>query len=270
MKKTTALKTAPTDLEEEARKNGYTVIGGIDEAGRGPLAGPVCAAVAVFDPGVIIPGVNDSKQVDEARREELYEQIVEKAAGYGIGTACAEEIDSLNILRATKLAVSRALQQIKILPDYLLLDALKLERCTIPQLAVVKGDSRSFSIAAASILAKVTRDRLMARYKEEFPMYRFEKHKGYGTADHRSAIQEHGPSTIHRETFLTAWFDTRPPITSHSFKEILSQINSSTDSDLTHIFQQITNKRDFLPKTEIRLLIQATENPQKKFSPSAI
>lgn len=248
------LKTAPLDLENEARRSGYRFIGGIDEAGRGPLAGPVCAAVVIFDEGVSIPGVNDSKQIEESRREELYHLIMEKALSVGVGIACAEEIDSVNILRATKLACRRAIQNMKILPDYLLLDALTLEKCTIPQNPIVKGDARSLSIAAASIIAKVTRDRLMAQYREEFPMYGFERNKGYGTADHRKAIDSHGPSTLHRQSFLTPWFECRPPVRSVTCGNIISNLTESSPSNSRSIWAEIQKLSPFLPKCEIREL----------------
>src|SRR5690606_12188644 len=163
---------------------------GIGGAGRGPLAGPVCAAVVVFEPGTRIPGVYDSKELEPEQRENLFEKIMAKALAVGVGLACAEEIDHLNILRATKLAARRALRHMPIMPDYLLLDALTLDKVTIPQKSITKGDAKSFSIAAASIIAKVTRDRLMTTCSVEYPDYGFESHKGYGTPTHRRRIRE--------------------------------------------------------------------------------
>ena len=197
-------------IEELLHEHGYELIAGIDEAGRGPLAGPVCTAAVVFEPGTRIPGVNDSKQVKPAEREKLYEQILARAAAVGVGLADVDEIDSINILNATKLAARRAIRQLKVLPDYLLIDALELEDITIPQDGIVKGDARCFSIAAASIVAKVTRDRLMEQYDREYPQYHFARHKGYGTEEHLRAIARDGVSTIHRQSFCD--FGFLPPV----------------------------------------------------------
>lgn len=231
LKKSPGRKPSRYALERELHEQGFVRIGGLDEAGRGPLAGPVCAAVVVFEPGVKIPKVDDSKKLLPELREELFGKIQAKALGVGVGLACAEEIDSINILRATKLAMRRALRQLRFLPDHLLLDALTLENCTIPQVGMVQGDSRCFSIAAASIIAKVTRDRLMVRYAEEFPNYGFEGHKGYATPDHRLAIEMHGPATLHRQTFLPQWFGTASLQHSRTFRELHSSLANCTTTD---------------------------------------
>jgi len=188
-------------FERSTREAGYTRIAGLDEAGRGPLAGPVVAAAVVLPDGLLIPGVNDSKQLSEPERERLYSLVLEQALAYGIGLANEREIDDVNIYQATILAMERALQGITPQPDYLLIDALTLPRVSIPQLPLIKGDCRSHSIAAASILAKVTRDRLMRELHEKYPEYNFHKHKGYGTKEHMSLILRYGPCEAHRKTF---------------------------------------------------------------------
>lgn len=192
-------------IEDVVRAQGYVCLAGIDEAGRGPLAGPVCAGLAVFDADTRIEGVNDSKTLTEKRREELYSEICSKARVWAVALADPQEIDRMNILQATKLACRRCLDQVRsqgVNPDYLLLDALELPDVSLPQQGLIKGDARSFSIAAASILAKVTRDRLMKQAAEEWPQYGFEHHKGYPTKAHYQAVSEHGPSTLHRGSFL--------------------------------------------------------------------
>lgn len=223
-------KTAGLLFEKELLAQGYRLVGGMDEAGRGPLAGPVCAAIVIFEPGTVIRGVNDSKQLDADEREELYHKIVARALAYGIGLACAAEIDHYNILRATKLAARRALKQMPIMPDCLLLDALTLDRVTLPQKAITQGDSKSFSIAAASILAKVTRDRLMASCAEHFPHYGFKSNKGYGTVTHRRVIAERGPCTLHRQTFLESWFGTAPVTRSLLYDQLCQKLADCTDA----------------------------------------
>lgn len=180
----------------------YPLLCGIDEAGRGPLAGPVVCASVIFDKGVEIPYVNDSKKLTEKRREALYDEIMSKAKSVGIGMASAEEIDELNILNATKKAFKIAVNSMDISPDIILADAITIEELSIKQVPIIKGDAKSFSIAAASIVAKVTRDRLMKGYASIYSGYHFESHKGYGTKAHYAAIRELGPSPIHRLTFL--------------------------------------------------------------------
>ncbi len=191
----------PLYFERCACAAGFARIAGLDEAGRGPLAGPVVAAAVVLPDGLLIPGVNDSKQVAGPERERLYAQIVRQALGYGIGIADVQTIDEVNIYQATIIAMERALRAIAPPPDYLLIDALTLPRVPLPQKPLIKGDCRSHSIAAASILAKVTRDRLMSELHEKFPQYNFHKHKGYGTKEHLSLIRKHGPCDAHRKTF---------------------------------------------------------------------
>lgn len=191
----------PLFFERSARAEGYCCIAGLDEAGRGPLAGPVAAAAVVLPEGLLIPGLTDSKQVSEPERERLFEVIRAKAVCYGIGLVDERTIDDVNILQATIIAMERALEQLSPRPDYLLIDALTLKRVQLPQNPLIKGDCRSHSIAAASILAKVTRDRLMLTLHEKFPLYNFQKHKGYGTREHMALIREHGPCDAHRRTF---------------------------------------------------------------------
>ena len=188
-------------FERNARSAGYARIAGLDEAGRGPLAGPVVAAAVVLPPDLFITGVTDSKQVPEPERERLYDEIRGQALCFGIGIVDELTIDEVNIYQATIIAMERALQALSPQPDYLLLDAMTLSRISIPQKSLIKGDCRSHSIAAASILAKVTRDRLMRDLHKKFPQYNFEKHKGYGTKEHLALIQKYGPCDAHRKSF---------------------------------------------------------------------
>ena len=189
------------EYERKAFADGYKVIGGIDEAGRGPLAGPVVAACCVLDPEVKILGLDDSKKLSEKKREALFDEIRDKALGFEIAVIGPDVIDEINILEATKMAMRQCVDKIETKPDLLLVDAVKLD-CNVPVIPIIKGDAKSDSIAAASILAKVTRDRIMVQYVEEYPQYGFEKHKGYGTRDHYKAIREYGITPIHRRTFL--------------------------------------------------------------------
>ncbi|HMS85879.1 MAG TPA: ribonuclease HII [Nitrospira sp.] len=192
----------PTDeFERIARLCGYRRIAGIDEAGRGPLAGPVVAAAVILPLRSRLVGVNDSKQLSEHDREQCYLAIREHAVGIGIGRADVAEIDQLNILEATRLAMRRALDQLVPPPDYVLIDAVSLPGVSVPVRPIIKGDSLSLSIAAASIVAKVTRDWIMARYHDMFPEYGFLSHKGYGTAEHLERLAHHGPCSIHRRSF---------------------------------------------------------------------
>lgn len=188
--------------ENEALSKGYNNICGVDEAGRGPLAGPVCAAAVILHKGEIIEGVNDSKKLTEKKREALYDVIKEKAVAYSIAFASVEEIEEMNILNATMLAMKRAVEGLEVPADYAMIDGNKIPDLNIPAECVVKGDANSMSIAAASILAKVTRDRLCAGYETEYPQYGFAKHKGYGTKFHREMILKYGPCKIHRMSFL--------------------------------------------------------------------
>lgn len=193
--------------EQNAVNAGYKVVCGIDEAGRGPLAGPVHAAAVILPIGLEIEGLNDSKKLTEKKREQLFEVICEKAIDYSIGIATEKEIDEINILNATFLAMHRAVEGLNIKPDYALIDGNQYPKIPfVTEETVVKGDAKSMSIAAASILAKVSRDRFMLEKAKEYPEYCFEKHKGYGTKVHYEAIKEFGPSPIHRMTFLKKFY----------------------------------------------------------------
>lgn len=211
----------PTDdFEVEAQQCGYRLVAGLDEAGRGPLAGPVVAAAVILPRRFRLAGLNDCKQVTEPERERLYEEIVGRAVGFRIGCASEQEIDALNILEATRLAMDRAIQALVPPPDFLLIDAVTLPRVCLPQRSIIKGDGLCRSIAAASILAKVSRDRLMREYHRRYPQYNFLAHKGYGTAEHLRLLAHYGPCEIHRRTFrpvLTAYAE-RSEVTSFSFK----------------------------------------------------
>ena len=194
------------EIEEQAYAEGYTVICGVDEAGRGPLAGPVCAAAVILPRGHQIPGLNDSKKLTDKKRRELFPLIKEQAIAYGIGMASHEEIDEINILQATYLAMERAIAQLEGKADLALIDGNRARDFGMAVRTVVKGDSLSASIAAASVLAKVTRDDLMVEMAQEFPGYGFEVHKGYGTKAHYEALREMGPCAIHRMTFLKKFY----------------------------------------------------------------
>ena len=191
------------ELEKEALKSGYSFVCGVDEAGRGPLAGPVCAAAVILDPSVELEGVNDSKKLSEKKREALFDVICQKAVAYSIAFATVEEIEEVNILHATYLAMNRAIEGLSVKADFALIDGNRAPKdIKIDCQTVVKGDAKSLSIAAASILAKVTRDRLLLEYDEKYPQYNFAKHKGYGTAEHMEAIRKYGVSEVHRPSFL--------------------------------------------------------------------
>jgi ribonuclease HII len=189
-------------IEQSFFAQNFKVICGVDEAGRGPLAGPVCAAAVILPPNAEIPGLNDSKKLSDKRRRELFPVIKEKAIAYGIAFADHKEIDEINILQATYLAMERAMAQLSVKPDLALIDGNRTKDFGIPVETVVHGDSLSASIAAASVLAKVTRDDYMLQMAEEYPGYGFEIHKGYGTKAHYAALAERGPCQIHRMTFL--------------------------------------------------------------------
>ena len=188
--------------EHNAYLRGFTAVCGIDEAGRGPLAGPVCAAAVLLPEGLVIDGLNDSKKLSEKKRELLFPVIEENALAFGIGFADEKEIDEINILQATFLAMRRASDAMQRRCDYVLVDGNRMPPMPVPGETVVKGDAKSPSIAAASILAKVSRDRVMLEYAKQYPEYQFEKHKGYGTKAHVEALRAFGPSPIHRRTFL--------------------------------------------------------------------
>ena len=193
-------------IEDECRAEGYTVICGVDEAGRGPLAGPVCAAAVILPDHLELAGLNDSKKLSDKKRRELFPLIKEQAIAYGIGLASEQEIDEINILQATFLAMERAIAQLEGKADLALIDGNRAKDFGLPVKTVVKGDSLSASIAAASILAKVTRDDMMEAYANDYPGYGFEIHKGYGTKAHYAALTEKGPSPIHRMTFLKKFY----------------------------------------------------------------
>lgn len=189
-------------FEHQAQEQGFQVVCGVDEAGRGPLAGPVCAAAVILPDGLVIEGLDDSKKLTEKKRDALYSVICEEAISYGIAFASVEEIEEMNILQATFLAMKRAVESLNVKPDLALVDGNQKPHLDIQARTLVKGDAKSPSIAAASILAKVTRDRLMTEIAEQYPEYEFPKHKGYGTKLHYEKIIEHGISPVHRRSFL--------------------------------------------------------------------
>ena len=190
------------EIEDAVRDEGFALVCGVDEAGRGPLAGPVCAAAVILPRDTVIEGLNDSKQLTEKRREALYDQIIRLAVSYGVAFATVEEIEELNILGATYLAMNRAIGALGVQVDLALIDGNRDKGISCPSRAIVKGDTRCASIAAASVLAKVTRDRFMRGLAQQYPGYGFEKHKGYGTKQHYAAIRELGPCAQHRPSFL--------------------------------------------------------------------
>lgn len=189
--------------ENVAYDKGYRYVCGVDEAGRGPLAGPVCAAAVILPKGIIIDGVNDSKKLSEKKREALFDVICESAISYSIAFADVDEIEDVNILRATMNTMKRAVEGLAVNADFAYIDGNSMPELSIDSECIVKGDAKSMSVACASILAKVSRDRLMYKYAEEYPVYAFDKHKGYGTKVHIEALKEYGPCPIHRMSFLT-------------------------------------------------------------------
>lgn len=193
-------------IEDSFYAQGYQVICGVDEAGRGPLAGPVCAAAVILPKHLEIPGLTDSKKLTDKKRRELFPLIQVQAVAYGIGLASQEEIDEINILQATFLAMERALSQLNVRPDMVLIDGNRERDFGVPVQTVIKGDSLSANIAAASILAKVTRDNLMMELAQQYPQYGFEIHKGYGTKAHYEALRQYGASPIHRRSFLKKFY----------------------------------------------------------------
>ena len=191
------------EFENKLYSEGLKYIAGIDEAGRGPLAGPVVVGIAIMKPDSFIEGVNDSKKISEKKRELLYEQITNEAIDWSVGIVDQNEIDEINILNATKKALHMAITNLKIKPDRILVDALEhIDTCGIPYTSIIKGDAKVYSISVASIIAKVTRDRMMKEYDEIYPEYGFAGHKGYGTAKHIQAIKKYGPCPLHRKTFI--------------------------------------------------------------------
>ncbi len=196
------------EYEMMALGKGFKTVCGVDEAGRGPLAGPVCAAAVILPPGVQIEGLDDSKKISEKKREKLFGLITKAAAAYSVAFASVEEIEEYNILNATFLAMNRAIEGLNIKPDFAIIDGNKIPTgIKIPAEAVVKGDGKSMSVAAASILAKVSRDRLMYDYDEKYPEYGFAKHKGYGTKLHTEMILKYGPTECHRMSFLKKLYE---------------------------------------------------------------
>ena len=201
--------TEPIDLwkyENEAFAEGFSLVCGVDEAGRGPLAGPVCAAAVILPPHLEIPGLNDSKKLTDKKRRELYDVITAQAVSYGIAFASEREIDEINILQATFLAMERALSQLDPRPELALIDGNRAKDFGLPVRTVVKGDSLSASVAAASVLAKVTRDRFMEEQDAIYPAYGFAIHKGYGTKRHYDALRQYGACPIHRRSFLKKFY----------------------------------------------------------------
>lgn len=196
------------DYENECLKNGFKLIAGVDEAGRGPLAGPVAVAIAIMplEQDKIIEGVNDSKKLTEKKRDALYEQIINTAISYHIEFVDENTIDTINILNATKLGMIKCINEISVRPDIVLIDAVKLD-ADVPTKSIIKGDALSYSIACASILAKVSRDRLMLELDQKYPMYNFKKHKGYGTKEHIENLKSFGASPIHRKSFIGHFVD---------------------------------------------------------------
>ena len=191
------------EFEKAAVNSGFSCICGVDEAGRGPLAGPVCAAAVILPEGAVIEGLDDSKKLTEKKREKLYDIVKETAVAYSVAYGTLEEIETVNILEATYLAMNRAIEGLSVKPDFALIDGNRVPRgIKIPCETIVKGDSKSMSVAAASVLAKVTRDRLMLEYDKKYPEYNFKKHKGYGTKEHTELIKQYGPCEIHRLSFL--------------------------------------------------------------------
>lgn len=189
-------------IENEYREKGFDIICGVDEAGRGPLAGPVYAAAVILPSDCVIEGLNDSKKLTEKKREALFDEIKEKALAYGIASADEKEIDEINILNATFIAMKRAIASLSVKPDLALIDGNQKSHTDIEEVTVIKGDAKSMSIAAASVLAKVSRDRFMLEMAEKYPQYEFARHKGYGTKLHYEKIAQYGVCDIHRRTFL--------------------------------------------------------------------
>ncbi len=192
-------------FEAAVRARGFRVIAGLDEAGRGPLAGPVVAAAVVLPQKGKWTGVDDSKKLSAGQREEIFPLLFEKALGVGVGIVDAQEIDRLNILQASLKAMQLAVEKLSLPPDFLLIDGIHSLRLPLPQQTIPKGDQRCLSIAAASIVAKVTRDRLMAAYHDQYPQYNFARHKGYGTQEHLQAIRKYGCCPLHRRSFRTIY-----------------------------------------------------------------
>ncbi|MDE2830897.1 MAG: ribonuclease HII [Gemmatimonadota bacterium] len=238
-------------IEKKLRERGIQHIAGVDEAGRGPLAGPVVAAAVILPPDTLIPGLNDSKALSEKRRAELFETIHNTALAIGVGKASPQEIDKYNIRNATHHAMCEALAALNISPDRVLIDGNALPGSPFPEQAVIGGDRTSLSIAAASVIAKVTRDRLMIDYHAQYPAYGFAGHKGYGSADHLAALQKHGPCPIHRQSFRGV-FEAR---SSEDFKIFAEGIRAAMNLDqLQAIGKTIASASKHIPQDEVQAL----------------
>lgn len=238
-------------IEKKLRERGIQHIAGVDEAGRGPLAGPVIAAAVILPPDTLIPGLNDSKALSEKRRAELFETIHNTALAIGIGKASPREIDKYNIRNATHHAMCQALAALSISPDRVLIDGNALPGSPFPEQAVIGGDRKSLSIAAASVIAKVTRDRLMIDYHAQYPAYGFASHKGYGSAEHLAALQKHGPCPIHRQSFQGVLEARR----SEDFKIFAEGIQTATNLDqLQAIGKTIASASKHIPQDEVQAL----------------
>ena len=238
-------------IEKKLRKRGIQHIAGVDEAGRGPLAGPVVAAAVILPPDTLIPGLNDSKALSEKRREELFETIHDIALAIGVGKASPQEIDKYNIRNATHRAMCQALDALGISPDRVLIDGNAIPGSPFPEQAVIGGDRKSLSIAAASVIAKVTRDRLMIDYHAQYPAYGFAGHKGYGSADHLAALQKHGPCPIHRRSFRGVFEANR----SEDFEIFAEGIRSAMNLDqLQAIGKTIASTGNHIPQNEVQAL----------------
>ena len=236
------------------RRTGATLLGGVDEAGRGALAGPVLAACVVLPPGVSLPEVNDSKVLTPEKREALVPLILSRAAAWGVGWASAAEVDRINVLQATLRAAGRALATLTVQPEYLLTDFLKLPAPPCPIEPLIDGDARSLAIAAASVLAKVARDRIMTALHAEYPHYNFAAHKGYGTPAHWAALDTHGPSTLHRLTYRgVCFFDTAPSIRARSRERLVALSERRAGPDwlaLLTLAPDALDPCEFLPECE--------------------
>jgi ribonuclease HII len=252
------------NFEREWSARGFKLIAGIDEAGRGPLAGPVVSAAVIMPLGKRIPGVNDSKILSPERRRELFEAIANTALDLAVGIIPADVIDGINILEATRTAAYAAIKQLRLKPDVVLTDALKLERLPMPHVAIIDGDARCYSIAAASIVAKVIRDRLMIGYHLEFPQYGFAENKGYRSNHHISAIEQFGASTLHRQTFRgVCWFD-QELVRSQTYTSLRSRISSCiSGSELDEVRALVGYLQDYLPTTEREELLSLISAREK-------
>lgn len=262
---TKSTRTISTEIEDQFWKKGYNTVIGVDEAGRGPLAGPVVTAAVSFSPHLILPGVYDSKALSPEKRQELFEEIWESAIHIGIGISTAEEIDTINILQATHLAAKRALAQIGDNPQIILTDYLALKNIKAEMIQpVVKGDQKCHCIAAASIIAKVIRDRLMQYYHFEYPMYGFNSHKGYPTPPHLKALNHFGPSTIHRLSFRPVGVFHPSLVHSRFYQECIQMIKIEGRRDvLLNIQSRIEDRRGFNPLSEVNDLINHCKDKLK-------